>query len=453
MTPALLYRIFRNRGVLAEHDAWPRERLLAHQAHALAELRRYATERSAFWRDALARLDGAALSALPVLTKATLMERWDAVVTDPRLRLDAVRAHAETMAAGERYERRWYVSATSGTSGHRGVFVWDPEEWAWVIASYARAQDWAGVGASLARRRRMAVVSSRAPWHQSALVGASVDSPWVPTLRLDAGAPLAETCAALDAFQPETLVLYASMARVLAEEQLAGRLHIRPEAVFCASEVLTASTKARATEAWGRPPFEVYAATEPAGIASACPEGRMHLYEDLVIPEVVDDDGRAVPVATSGARLLVTVLFSRTLPLLRYELDDRVRLSADTCPCGRPYGLLDGVEGRSDEVLDLPAPGGGTRALHPVVFHQVLEPVPAHGWQVVDRGTELEVLVARPGADFDPEGVTRRLEAALAQAGVVAPPIRVHAVDAIPRGATAKSRQVRREAPRLEATA
>lgn len=450
MTPTLLYRIFRHRAELAEHDAWPRERVLAHQAEALAALRRFAAERSPYWRSALAGLDGAPLSALPTLDKATLMERWDEVVTDERLRLADVRAHAEQMAAGDRYKGRWYVSATSGTSGHRGVFAWSPAEWAWIIASYARAQDWAGLGASLTRRRRMAVVSSRAPWHQSALVGASVDSPWVPTLRLDAGAPLAETCAALDDFQPETLVLYASMARVLAEEQLAGRLHIRPEAVFCASEILTATTKARAVEAWGRPPFEVYAATEPAGIASTCPEGRMHLYEDLVIPEVVDEHGHPLPVGTFGARVLVSVLFTRTLPLLRYELDDRIRLSAETCPCGRPYALLDGIEGRSDEVLDLPALGGGTRALHPVVFHQVLEPIPAHGWQVVARGDALEVLVARPAQGFDAAGLRATLTQALAAAGVCAASIDVTVVESIPRGATAKRRQVRREAPRLE---
>src|SRR5215218_2934341 len=53
----------------------------------------------------------------------------------------------------------------------------------------------------------------------------------------------------------------------------------------------------------------------------------MHLFEDLVIPEVVDNDYRPVPLGHSGDRLLVTVLFSRTIPLIRYELTDRLRLS------------------------------------------------------------------------------------------------------------------------------
>ncbi|MFZ5482028.1 MAG: phenylacetate--CoA ligase family protein [Myxococcota bacterium] len=444
MTPALLFRVLRNRARLAEHDAWPRARLLAARSAALSRLRVFAASRSSYWREVLADTEGAPLERLPILTKAELMARWDDIVTDPDLRLADAQAHVAEMAAGALFRGRWYVSATSGTSGTRGVFAWEPSEWAWILASYARAQDWAGVGVSLAKRRRMAVVSSKAPWHQSALVGATVDSPWIPTLRLDAAAPLAETCAALDAFQPETLVLYASMARVLAEEQLGGRLRIRPRAVFCASEVLTGATRARARDAWGSEPFEVYAATEPAGIASECLAHRMHLYEDLVIPEFVDEGGRAVPPGTFGARTLVTVLFSRTLPLLRYELDDRVRPSAEPCGCGRPYATIDGIEGRADEVLELPAAAGGTLAIHPVLFHQVLEPVSAHGWQVVANGDAITVLVAHPVAPFDPRALAAALCRRLREAGVLAPAVRVETVDAIPRGATAKARQVRR---------
>jgi len=56
----------------------------------------------------------------------------------------------------------------------------------------------------------------------------------------------------------------------------------------------------------------------------------MHLFEDLVLAEVVDANGRPVPPGVSGDRLLVTVLFSRTLPLIRYELTDRVRLATES---------------------------------------------------------------------------------------------------------------------------
>jgi len=205
------------------------------------------------------------------------------------------------------------------------------------------------------------------------------------------------------------LVGYASMIRVLAEEQLAGRLQIAPRAVNSASEVLSGAGRGLATRAGGVPPFDVYAATETGGIAAECAHHTgMHLFEDLVIAEVVDDDYAPVPAGTTGARLLVTVLSSRTLPLIRFELTDRVRLSTGTCPCGRPFRLVAGIEGRTDDVLTLPAAAGGTVAVHPVVFHQALDLFEAAGWQVHQDDDGLTLLVASPGPTVDPAPLWRR---------------------------------------------
>jgi phenylacetate-coenzyme A ligase PaaK-like adenylate-forming protein len=67
----------------------------------------------------------------------------------------------------------------------------------------------------------------------------------VPTLRLDSGDPLESLIERLNGFGPEVLVAYASMVKLLAEEQLAGRLRISPGFVFSASEVLTNEAKCR----------------------------------------------------------------------------------------------------------------------------------------------------------------------------------------------------------------
>ena len=286
----------------------------------------------------------------------------------------------------------------------------------------------------------MAVVSSRVPWHQSARVGTTLESPIVRTLRLDATAPLAETTAALDAFAPESLVGYASMCRVLAEEQLAGRLHIAPRAVMSASEVLTDESRRRVTEAFGGPPFNVYAATETAGIASDCAEHRMHLYEDLVVVESVDDQNRPVPPGTFGAKLLVTVLFSRTQPLIRYELSDRVALApaGEPCPCGREFALLAGIEGRAEDILELPGVEGRVR-VHPNVFHRVLEPAPAAGWQVVQEADGLRVLVAGARPTLDGDALVEALRRELASVGVSDPKVRLERVEAIPKTAAGKA--------------
>jgi len=277
------------------------------------------------------------------------MENFDELVTDPSVRLTDVEAHLATLRGNERFRGRYWVASTSGSTGHRGVFLWDFAEWTTVLASYNRSFDWAGSRAGLTHRTKMAVVSSTTPWHQSARVGASVQSPWVPTLRLDSGDPVESIVERLNSWQPEVLVAYASMIRLLAEEQLAGRLHIYPEFVFSASEVLTDRARRQAEAAWGKKPFDVYAATETAGIASECDLHRgMHLFEDLVITEIVDEYNRPVAPGVYGEKVLLTVLFSRTLPLIRYEMSDSVRPAASPyCPCGRLLPLSTGCRGVS----------------------------------------------------------------------------------------------------------
>ena len=280
------------------------------------------------------------------MTKQTLMERLDDLVTDRRRAPHGRRDLPAERLSEDLFRGRCRVAATGGTTGRRGVFLSDPAEWRTVLARYARAYDWAGVAAGLTNRLRMAVVSSRNPSHQSAIVGATVASRFIPTLRLDATHPIETIVTELNAFRPDALIGYASILRILADERTAGRLSIRPLGVMSASEVLTDETRRRLRTAFGVEPTNVYGTTETAGIASECRHGRMHRYEDLVITEVVDENGRAVPPGEFGSKVLVSVLFSRTQPLIRYEISDHVRLVDGTCTDGLPFALLGGIDGR-----------------------------------------------------------------------------------------------------------
>lgn len=155
--------------------------------------------------------------------------------------------------------------------------------------------------------------------------------------------------------------------------------------------------RAMATSAWQIPPFNVHAATETGGIAAECARHRgLHLFEDLHIPEIVDDHYQPDPAGQPGDRLLVTVLSSRTLPLIRYEMTDRVTLATGPCPDGLPFRLLASIEGRTDDILTLPATAGGTIRVHPVVFRHVLGLLDAGGWQVRQGERDITVLIAAP---------------------------------------------------------
>jgi phenylacetate-CoA ligase len=432
------------RSRMRQREHWSRAELERHQQARLRELLAFARQRSPFYRELHLGLERAPFSALPVVIKADLMSRFDDVVTDRRVHREEVEAY---LARGNKqpYLGRYWVTATSGSSGRPGLFLFDRTEWAHVLASFARAPDYAGLPTGLAHRTRTAIVSSTNPTHMSSRVGATLKSPFVPTLRLDAIAPMPAIIEQLNVFGPRLLVAYASMAGVLADEQLAGRLQVRPRAVMVSSEVLTHDARRRVEAAWGTGVvFEQYAATEGAGLAAECQQHRgLHLFEDLSIVEVVDEANQPVPPGMFGAKVLLTVLWSRTQPLIRYELSDSLRLSADLCPDGRATRLIDAVQGRTEDTLHLPGSDGRLVSIHPNVFHHVFDGLPVGGWQVIQEPEQLRILLAEARDDFDPAGLSTAVQAALVRQGAQAPGLVVESVGAIPRTANGKAPLIR----------
>ncbi|KMO71298.1 hypothetical protein [Mycolicibacterium chlorophenolicum] len=296
MNIAMISRVLWRRRALRRRERWTRAELLKHQQRELATLRAFASVQSPFYQHLHRGLERAPLNELPVITKAMLMDNFDALSTDSAVRLRRLQAYLDELTTNDPFAGRYWVSATSGSSGRKSIIPTDAHEWAMMIASYGRANEWAGTRSGLTHPVSMAVVSSSTVWHQSSRVAATVRSPFIASQRLDAASPLPDIVARLNQIQPDVLIAYASMIKALAYEQLSGRLDIAPRAVNSSSEVLTADARALALRAWQVPPYNVYAATETGGIAAECHHhGGMHLFEDLVIPEVVDNDYHPVP--------------------------------------------------------------------------------------------------------------------------------------------------------------
>ena len=159
----VVLRVLGRRRAFRQRDRWTRAQLQAHQARALQQLRDHAYAHSLFYRRFHAGMSDRPLHQLPVLTKATLMEHFDELVTDPAVTLADVEAHLAALQGNERFRGRYWVAATSGTTGQHGIFLWDLEEWVEVLASYNRSLDWVDATAGLTRRLRMAVVSTNRP--------------------------------------------------------------------------------------------------------------------------------------------------------------------------------------------------------------------------------------------------------------------------------------------------
>jgi putative adenylate-forming enzyme len=441
--------LFAELSQLRQHDRWTRTHLEAYQAGALQALRKYVYDHSPFYRQFHHGLTGAPLHELPVLTKAMVMANFDDLVTDPAIHLADVEAHAQELHGDARFLDRYWVNATSGSTGRRGLFLFNRNEWSTVLASFARAHEYAGMEVSLKHRMKMASVASTMPWHMSARVGTSLKSWFMPALRLAATEPLDSIVRQLNEWQPDMLVSYASMARVLADEQLSGRLHIQPDLVFTSSEVLTGETRRRAEAAWGRRVFNQYAATETGSIAAECVGHHgMHLFEDLLIVEVVDKDNHPVPAGVYGDKLLVTVLFNKTQPLIRYEISDSVMIAPEPCETGRSFRMIAGVQGRLEDVLTFSAVTGGSVRVHPLAFHRLLDAVPASGWQVQQEADALTILLSGVRDDGLDASLVTSLHQALVEQNAIPPTIQVKRVEVIPQTSNGKAPLIMSHLPR-----
>lgn len=426
---------------LRTHERWTRPQLAAYQTNTLRQLRDYTYARSPFYQRFHRGLFDRPLDELPVLTKSMLMEHFDEFVTDRSIRLEDVREFAEARADDRLFLDRYRVAATSGSSGHPGFFLFDEPEWLTIVASFARGQEWSGARVNLLRRRKMATVASISPWHVSSQVAMTAKSWWTPSIRIAASDALETVVQRLNDNQPDLLIAYASMSRILAEEQLAGRLHIRPSKTFTSSEVLTDETRRRVKMAWGDEPFNQYGATETADIAAEHQKCRhMHLFEDLVIVEVVDEKYQPVPPGTYGAKLLVTTLFSRTQPLIRYEMNDSIQLGTEPCTSGLPFAILESVQGRVEDELLLPATSGGRMVIQPLVFNRVMDILPVSGWQIVQEADDrLTVLLSGARDGVVDATLADTLMQSLISEGATVPSIQVQRVPAIPKTSSGKA--------------
>ncbi len=219
--------------------------------------------------------------------------------------------------------------------------------------------------------------------------------------RLSVITPLPEVVSALNAYQPELVATYPSFLRRLIEEQEAGRLRIRPQKLVSTAEVLVQEVRDMARGAWGADILDGYGCTEGGVLGSECPAvAGIHVAEDLLVFEAVDEDGHAVPPGTPSARVLLTTLFNRVLPLIRYEISDIVTMADTTCPCGRPFARVASISGRREEYLWLRAIVGADVRIHAGRLRSPLAGVEGlRQFQIVAASDRLRLVVSvRDGA-------------------------------------------------------
>jgi putative adenylate-forming enzyme len=326
------------------------------------------------------------------------------------------------------------VGLSSGTSGHRGLFLVSPLEQA----------SWAGV--ILARALpRLRIAGERIAFFlrsNSNLYEQVGRGRWLQFRYFDLMDPLEDSVTALNAFQPSILVAPPSMLELLARERLAGKLKINPHSLISVAEVLEPQDRDRLETVFQAPVRQIYQATEGL-LAVSCSHNSLHLQEDIVAVQLE-------PVSNSESRFtpIITDLWRRTQPIIRYRLNDILRLENKPCDCGSSWRVIQQIEGRSDDVLEFEQFSGGLRPFFPDTIRRAILLASSQILEyeaVQERPGLLRVhLEIEPGSEMAVhESVTANMSQTLEQYGCH--PAKLEIVFGLPeRAANIKRRRIRR---------
>jgi phenylacetate-CoA ligase len=415
-----------------ERLTWSADRLRVERNLRLRELLRTARAHSSWHRSRLETVDVDAmeedrLRELPVMTKGDLMAHFDDIVTDRRISLDLVNAHIAALTSDAYLLEEFHALGSGGSGGVRGVFVWGWDAWAvcWLMNLRCQVSDALSDPDPDPGPPVLMIVAAENAAHFSGAQGQTFASPALQVCRFPVTLPLHAIVEGLNRINGRTLMTYASMLPALVAEARAGRLSISPRRIITVAEPLLPEVRDAARDVWTAPIANSWGTSEGGVVARGCYRSTgMHLSDDLVIIEPVDENGEAVPCGSESAKVYLTNLFNPLLPLIRYEITDQVIFLDEPCACGSAHRRIADIQGRLDDVFTYP---GGV-VVHPHAFRSVLGRNPrVVEYQVKQtlRGADVLLRVHQP---VDVEQFARALEGELHRVGCLHPLVTVRTV-------------------------
>ena len=396
-----------------ERDHWEAARWRAYEQQRLAKILHRAATQVPFYRQYWRRTGGHASS-------------WERLENWPILEKESLRRQPEAFLADNAGVRRLLAIQTSGSTG-TPLRLWQGRAMlrAWYALFEARCRRWNAVSLrdrwAILGGHLVAPAASRKPpfwiWNQAFHQLYMSSYHLAPEL-----APYyLETIAY---YGIQYLWGYSSALAALADAAIRLGARLPMKVALTNAEPVYAYQRRRIAAAFQCPVRETYGMAEKVAGASECEHGRLHLWPEAGIFEILP-----------GGDIVSTGLLNEDMPLIRYRVGDRGSLSPEPCPCGRMLPVLAGVEGRSDDVI-FTRDGREIGRLDPVLKADL----PVKAVQMVQEIAGRLRVRYEPAGDgrADVEALLRgRLRAYLGDMD-----LEFEALESIPRGPNGKFRSV-----------
>jgi len=219
----------------------------------------------------------------------------------------------------------------------------------------------------------------------------------------------------LNGFRPVYVECYPTIGALLASEQEAGRLRIRPALLRLGGEGLTDGEYERIRTAFGAKILDLYGANEFPALMVKCSHGWYHTHDDWMVFEPVDANYQPTPPGEQSHTVLASVLYRREQPILRYDVGDSILVRPDPCPCGSPFSAVK-VRGRVPILLNFRTADGRTVILSSfVVSLQVARAAGVELFQIIQTTPSTLSVRLQSCAWANPDQVWYEVRAKLAR--------------------------------------
>jgi len=320
------------------------EKIEAVQKRRLEDLLLHAWAETEYYRGVLERCGAVCKGRVNV-------ERYADIpfLTKKIIREQGARLRAKSLPIGHRP----HANQSSGTSGEP-VHVWQDNVY-WDVTIATRTYHFAMVGKNIGEREMKIWGSERDLYQGTIGLKAKVQN-WIYNRRFEQCFHLPEQSmrriiAHIDHWKPKMLWCYRDGIYALAQYMNEHGIVVHPPAgvVLGGATVYPFMTEA-IEKAFRAPVFSAYGSREIGAAACECGTGEgHHLAAQSHVVEAIGLDER--PVIEEEGELAITPLMNWTMPLIRYRIGDRGRLTSRRCSCGRAFPLLGALSGRILEAM------------------------------------------------------------------------------------------------------
>lgn len=322
-----------HRSWLTDFDTWSLQEKSGYQQAQTVSLVRYATGRSAFYRDLYRDIDIASFADVADLGKLPFVDKED-------LRVNISRIYT--------IPRRGSVEGhTGGTTGKSLVIRMTPHDMMIRMAMLDHFKSRVGFENRRMRRatfmgKHIVPPQTRRPvyWRYNHAARQMLYS----TFHLSEN-NLGAYVASLNRFKPRALDGFFSSMLDIANyiERYSIELSFTPDAIFPTSETVTPSGRSTLERVFGAKVYNQYASSEGAPFVTECSHGSLHVELSTGVFEQVAED---------TDEIAITSFTTHGTPLIRYRIGDSMRFSQErNCACGLESTLVESIEGRRDDYL------------------------------------------------------------------------------------------------------